>query len=118
MKHYRDALIALDSSGTHTAMGNKFAKIAYSSEDITFRDLCLSLSKWWGYYLKAGWSRQSRDPNTGQPINVGIPKTTTEWREGYHALASQLRNYCEVAIARGKPEWMVLAERNGWRPPH
>lgn len=28
-----------------------------------------------------------------------------------------LKNYCETFVATKKPEWQVLAERNGWTPP-
>lgn len=27
-----------------------------------------------------------------------------------------LRDYCHDKVKEGKPEWQVLAERNGWGP--
>jgi hypothetical protein len=117
MKNFRDALLAIDTSGTETAMKNKFAKIAHATEDPTLKELCMSLSQWWGWYLKPGWSRRSKDPNTGEPINVGVPKTRNEWIEGYQDLRQRLREYCEKVIAQAKPEWMRMAEKHGWKPP-
>lgn len=118
MKHYKNALIALDSTGTYTAMRNKFAKIAHSTEDPMLKDLCLKVAQWWGWYIKSGWTRRSTDPNTGEPINIGVPKNTQEWWQGYQPLKQRLREYCEMVIAQGKPEWMRLAEKHGWRPPN
>jgi hypothetical protein len=31
--------------------------------------------------------------------------------------ALNLIRYCKQAIASKKPEWQILAERNGWTPP-
>lgn len=33
-------------------------------------------------------------------------------------LNNQLREYVELRIAEQKPEWMVMAEKHGWRPPY
>lgn len=32
--------------------------------------------------------------------------------------ASQLIAYCDLQRSHRKPEWQVIAERKGWRPPH
>lgn len=33
------------------------------------------------------------------------------------SLRDDLILYCESMMASNKPEWMILAERQGWRPP-
>ena len=29
-----------------------------------------------------------------------------------------LINYCEQMVMSEKPEWQIMAERNGWTPPN
>lgn len=33
------------------------------------------------------------------------------------SLRDDLIEYCDRMLNSGKPEWMILAERNGWKPP-
>ncbi|MNV88541.1 hypothetical protein D3C71_1827570 [compost metagenome] len=118
MKVYRDALIVLDTQSTETTKNNKFVKLAYATEDPVMRQLCLENAQWWSWYIKRGWSRESKDPSTGLPINIGIPLNNSQWSAGLTTVSNKLRDYCELVISQGKPEWMRLAEKNGWRPPH
>lgn len=117
MKNYRDALLALDLTGTHTSKQNKFTKIAHTTEDPILKELCLEVAKWWGWYLKRGWTRDTRDKNTGEwhPI---IPTGHDKWKEGQQIVNQKLREYCEMVLSQAKPEWMRLAEKHGWRPPN
>ena len=32
-------------------------------------------------------------------------------------IINDLKVYCKEIVRSDKPEWMILAERNGWRPP-
>lgn len=32
-------------------------------------------------------------------------------------LNDEIAEYCDKMLSKGKPEWMILAERNGWTPP-
>lgn len=117
MKQYKATLLALESDGTPSAKQNKFAKISIDTEDIILKELAMRVSKMYSWYLKSGWSRNSRDAN-GTPLDTSIPRTHGQWAEMQRLVNQELRNYVEMRLAEAKPEWQVMAEKHGWRPPY
>lgn len=51
----------------------------------------------------------ARSKGKGKSIPAALPATEQEVRH--------LLQYCEAALKSKKPEWQILAERNGWTPP-
>lgn len=75
--------------------------IRIGSEDLQLTSLIEVLLTALHYYLQQGSSK-----TTPLALDlVPIPPT------------SNLLAYCQTYKSQRKPEWQVIAERNGWRPP-
>jgi hypothetical protein len=116
MKNYKAALLALEQGGTPTAKRNKFAKIAIDTTDVFLKEHALRVSKMYSHFIKGGWSRDTRDANG--VWSTTRPSTNPEWRTMQKVVNNELRAYVEMRIAESKPEWQVMAEKYGWKPPY
>jgi GTP cyclohydrolase I len=114
MKQYKTALLALEQDATPNSKQNKFAKIAVESQDEMLKELARRVAKMYGHYIKSGWSKDTRDANG--VWSTTIPSNSSQWREMQRLLNTELRTYVEMCIASNKPEWMIMAEKHGWRP--
>jgi hypothetical protein len=112
MKQYKTALLALEQDATPNSKQNKFAKISLESQDDVLKELTKRVAKMYSYYIVKGFrSFKMDDPRRGV-----IPINYDEWREMQRLLNTELRAYLELRLLDEKPEWMVMAEKNGWRP--
>lgn len=49
--------------------------------------------------------------------NSKIKSTPTSLASGTSQEVKAIIGYCKRAIGTRKPEWQIMAERNGWAPP-
>jgi hypothetical protein len=112
MKHYKIALLALEQNATPNSKQNKFAKIALEAQDEMLKELAKRVAKMYSYYILKGCrSMKLDDPRRGV-----IPMHYNQWREMQRLVNTELRAYVEMRLLDEKPEWMVMAEKYGWRP--
>lgn len=110
MKEYTDALIVLNETAKAIAKGNKLVKIAVKTEDDAFKTLLNEAIKAYGYYIERSYSRTV-------PEGSDIPRNSKEYVEYLAPRKKALTEYIENILAEQKPQWQILAERNGWTKP-
>jgi hypothetical protein len=99
-KDYQLVLTALADHGTLGARINKLNKVWASTEDATLKALLGDRIK----KIKVAWAQLERQSSTF----VGDLNS---------AANKALVDYCEGCVSSSKPQWQILAERAGWRPP-
>jgi len=101
---YEKALIILREEGTPKAKHNALVRLSVTTEDMSFKEVLDKAIAGYSYYIKPGYSRQTDT----------IPRNNREWHEYMLPRKKELMDYCEFVLARGKPQWQILAEQNGW----
>ena len=74
--------------------------IRLESEDLMLRSLIEGVLRALHFFLEKGSSKTT-------PLALDLVPTPHAW---------DLIQYCETHKAQSKPEWQVIAEREGWRP--
>lgn len=115
MKDYQKAMEFLLTQGTAKALANKWAKLASTTQDEDLRSLAIELNRVYGMYIKPGWSRRAE---TAPVIRGIVVDCYSAYHQAHGQIRMQTKNYVEEKLAQGKPEWMVMAEKHGWRPPN
>lgn len=103
-KIYSKVLIELNKSckpSNYSTKYNNLVKFYYETEDELLKQLL------WKYYeaIREVSSLAKRC----------LPSAVSECIKNAMPYKQELMKYCESALASGKPEWQVIAERNGWR---
>ena len=104
-KVYNDVLIAIDKCITisgYTTLYSSLVKIYHNTEDEILQGYILNyteLIKHIPPYNKAKLISKTRE----------LIQSSKEHKD-------ILYKYCNSVIMSGKPEWQVIAERNGWKP--
>lgn len=75
--------------------------IRIESEDFRLTSLIEDVLSVLHFFLQQGSSKTT-------PLALDIVPTSQAW---------DLLLYCQTCRAQKKPEWQVIAEREGWRPP-
>lgn len=95
-KDYIDIIEAVTAVATPTLTRNKLNKVRARTED---RRLQLLLD-----------SAIRLLDESGVRATVSLKLTKPEY--------GKLHSYCEAVVTSSKPQWQILAEQNGWGPPH
>lgn len=94
VKDYLDTLEAIGLLATFSAIHNRLHKIRVHTEDMKLADLLGASTS----LLSASSIRIKTNINLNKPEH------------------QKLHRYCTSMIAKNKPQWQILAERNGWAP--
>lgn len=103
MTIYKKVLLELHKQSTITVQHNNLMKLYYTSEDDMLKGYIRAYCK--GLTVAINYSKNKLHSKASDAVSDNIPNKIT------------LANYCEQVILTEKPEWQILAERNGWRPP-
>lgn len=95
---YRKVLEQLEKTGTISQKYNSMLKLLYSTEDSTLIGL---LRKYCDI---------KRSCIGHKMISDSVAKETRD------SIAS-IKEYCNMRIEENKPQWQIIAEQHGWRPP-
>jgi hypothetical protein len=101
MSSYEKTLSSLKEIKTVTAHLTALGKVRAASED---KNLIQAIDA----LVRELQSSRARSKNKSTPFSLEAA-TVPE--------AVNLIRYCKQAIGSKKPEWQILAERNGWTPP-
>lgn len=104
LKEYRDIVVILLEQAKADSKHNKLLKIWLKTEDTVLKDLLGQVVTMYGKYIKPGVFRN------GSPCNY------TAWCLMINPLKKNLKEYCEDILNTQKPQWQIIAERNGWGP--
>lgn len=103
MTVYQKVLVELDKNSSIKTQYNNLVKLMHSSEDKQLRSLIIA---WLNVLSNAEHYRVGKmSSHLTQLLNTNA------------CVKQDLRDYCNDIIWSKKPEWQVLAERYGWRPP-
>lgn len=103
MNVYQKVLVELDKNSSIKSQYNNLVKLMHSTEDKQLRSL---IDAWLNVLVNAERYRVGKLHNhLAQLLN------TNDY------IKQNLRDYCNEVIWSKKPEWQILAERYGWRPP-
>lgn len=98
-KDYEETLVALTARGALTSIVNKVRKVALMTEDEQLRRLLAPIVN------RLDEAIRNQGKVKGQGLNLADPSF------------KPVMDYCNAAIASAKPQWQIIAERHGWRPP-
>jgi hypothetical protein len=101
MKSYKDVLKSAKEAKTIAAHIKAFGKIRAKTEDKSLFD---KIDKAIGS-LQSAHAIAKKGKSTPTCLDKATDLRVTE-----------LLEHCKKAVADGKPEWQVIAERNGWGP--
>ena len=104
MTIYSKVLIEVNKIGSLTTQHNNLMKLYYQTEDTLLKERLRSYCK---EITKA--DRCNKDKMHLAAKNI--------ISNNIHNKIS-LINYCEQMVMSEKPEWQIMAERNGWTPPN
>lgn len=103
MNIYNKVLIELNKQCSFKSQYNNLVKLQYSSEDRQLRNL---ISVWLNVLDSAESYRVRRLAlKCQETLNINA------------YIKQNLVDYCNECIMSKKPEWQILAERYGWKPP-
>lgn len=102
MTVYKKVLLELNKESTLKSKHNNLMKLFYTTEDDYLKDCIRQYCKYLKqavHYIQNKMPGQAKDAidNSFRPMVA-------------------LSNYCNQMIECEKPEWQVIAERNGWGP--
>lgn len=116
MKDYQKAMEVLLSTGTAPSIANKWAKLASTTMDEDLKQIALDLNYLYSRMLK---HRSSFYKEGFEPVIAGIKIfDNNDWYKAQNILVPKARQFVENRLAQQKPAWMIMAEKNGWRPPN
>lgn len=102
MSPYERILKSINEVKTLTSHMASLGKIRMESEDTHLDGHIVN-------QIKALQFQHQHSSSKSTPLALTFfPTTETYW----------LSTYCQQFIKQKKPEWQVLAERNGWQPPY
>jgi RNA polymerase-binding transcription factor DksA len=102
MKHYKDTITSIKETKSMAAHLTALGKAKAASEDGTLNQ---AIEK----AIKIVQHEYLLCKQKGLPIALDKTSLTP---------INELIKYCEQAIGSQKPEWQIIAERNGWTPPN
>lgn len=103
MTIYQKVLVELDKNSSIKTQYNNLVKLMHSSEDKQLRSL---INDWLNVLANAECYQVRK-----------LPNRLTQYVNTNSYIQQNLRDYCNDIIRSKKPEWQILAERYGWRPP-
>lgn len=109
MGQYQNVLIILRESASAKAKRTKLIKISIKTEDLELKALLDDTVKAYSYYIEPRYSRSLKEGSN-------IPINHREWLEYIKPRKQHLEEYIENLLSQQKPQWQILAERNGWKP--
>lgn len=86
-KEYRDVLATLNGAFTATQAINRLVKVEVATEDEKLK----------------------------KALGIVVGRLKAQQRIAPEDL-KKVKAYCDACIASAKPQWQILAERNGWAP--
>lgn len=101
---YNKVLIEIHKIGSLKTQHNNLMKIYYSTEDLALREYIHNYCK--GILKSEKYIQNKMMLAAQEAISDNIHNKV------------KLINYCEQMITCEKPEWQIIAERNGWVPPN
>lgn len=109
LKDYREALYIVESEGTPGSKYNKLLKIMIRTEDSQLKKLVGEMAEAYKDYLKPGMTRS---------INSNLPRNNRESINFIKNRKTELISYINSILNMQKPQWQIIAERNGWIAPN
>jgi hypothetical protein len=107
-KEYQQVVIILKEQSTPSAKHNKLLKIFVTTEDLSLRERLDLVIKGYSAYVQPRACRSKHIE--------GLPDNYSEWIPFIRELIKPLIDYCEDILENVKPQWQIVAERNGWKP--
>lgn len=104
-KLYQDVLVILEKRSTRRAEHNSLATIEVQSEDRLLKEK-----------IQAYRKNLIRLPEKATSAFWNSPKVV-EVRKEIEKCRKELAEYCQNVLASNKPEWQIIAEQHGWKPP-
>ena len=104
-KVYRDVVIQLEKNYTFTqynTLYNSLRKLYITTEDIELQKLLFEYTRI--IQDVALYGQRKLTLRASEIVSIALP------------YKQSLYNYCQKVLASEKPEWQIIAERNGWRP--
>lgn len=101
MDMYSKILVELGKKQTHKSLHNNLVKYLYSTEDDVLKSLLMQYIKHFDGIISYSAAKM-------------VLKTQSLIQESIHD-RDNLMQYCNQVIMSKKPEWQIIAERNGWR---
>jgi helix-turn-helix protein len=101
MSYYEKTLVSLSEVKTVASHLSALGKIRNATEDMNCKQLIEAL-------IKELQHLHLKTKSKSMPLSLE------------NATASEVLNltkYCKAAVGSKKPEWQIMAERNGWIPP-
>lgn len=102
MSVYKKVLLELEKQCKAQAKGNSLLKLKYNTEDVVLQrylDECAKV-----YFGVACY-------HSGKLFS-----TAKNYFDSNKFVIDRVKDYCNNMIMSGKPEWQIMAERNGWKP--
>ncbi|MEW5199330.1 hypothetical protein [Enterobacter hormaechei] len=99
---YQETIHLLKKTQSVAKHLTELGKILTSTEDPQLKELVETV---YGSLQEAHYKAKS---GKSTPLNLYSAQNNT---------IKRLISYCESHIQAGKPEWQVMAEKNGWTPP-
>jgi len=109
-KDYTNVIVVVRSIDRSSTKINRLVKISSICEDERLKELTEQLITAYGYYIKPGASRRVREGSI-------VPVNNQEWINYIKPIIEATLSYCNNMIATMKPQWQIIAERNGWQQP-
>lgn len=100
---YTKILLELHKESSLVAQHNNMMKMFYQTEDSVLKEYLHNYCK--GLSEANRCNKQKLYQKASDIISNNIPNKVV------------LMQYCEQMVNSKKPEWQILAERNGWKPP-
>lgn len=99
---------------------NKFVKHLHSTEDDELRNLIdkylKSIDKFIEYDSDGSCDKKYSVNPESRYIVSGYVKTSIGVVESCFSSQNEIKRYCEKCLKSEKPEWQIIAEKNGWEP--
>lgn len=110
-KEYREALEAIDHTGSTNTVLNKLGKLAANAQDQRVRDYCDFI----GHVIREtpAW----RAPNNFRVLTSAGWKRHDNVYTEYEQAVKDFKKHCDQCIGSKLPQWQILAAQAGWSPP-
>jgi len=120
MKLYKQILLIIAMSGKSLQKADKLIKAEIETEDQELKKLLKASIRL--YKLNAGswtsieWRLSPGDDPESRQDKIMYPTNFDEIKVAINQSNGKIIAYIQEKLDANKPEWQVLAERNGWTP--
>jgi len=112
MKQYQKALVILKETAKATSKHNKLVKLEIETEEQEFKEILQKLIHGYKWHIEPRYSRTL----TNEQLEAGIPANNSQWKGFIATIKQEAIWFLEERIAQSKPQWQIIAEKNGWAP--